>query len=185
MDAHTMRCQCSHQRHEAEAGYTLVEIIVAVSVFALLLGSAGGVYLSFTRGQRSNLGQATVLGEIETFFESLERDLRTGFGTTFASTGNSFSFTNQDRQNVSYQLSGTRIRRLANGVGGFVSSPRMAVRELTFAALSSTVDPGPPPILTGAQGRVTVRLRACPSGVNDGRCIIAQTTLTSRQYVPP
>lgn len=184
-----------HRDGTRQLGLTLVEIVVAMGIFVLLIGGGTSLFVLLLRSQRSDLGQTTLLGSTQTFLELLEREVRTGFGNTFRCSssdpinsaltcdGSSFTFTNQENEEVTYTRSGTAIARNGDPVSG----TGVEVRELTFHALQSGVDQGAAgqvPILTVRQGRVTVRLRACPAGADDERCLAVQTTLTARQYGP-
>lgn len=170
-----------------QAGLSLIEIVVAVGIFALLIGTATGIFVTITRAQRSATGQAALLGDAQTFLELLEREVRTGYGSTFrcaaACPGASFVFTNQEGEEVTFDLFENAIRR--NGVA--LTARGVVVRDLEFVVTQSGVDVGSPPdqpLLVGEQGRVTVRVRACPPGVDDDRCLVTQTTLAARQYGP-
>lgn len=198
--------------HGSSRGFTLIELVVATGIFALLIGTVTGVFVSLTRGQRSGLAQTTILGDAETFLELLEREVRTGYGNTFrcvpgsapesaplTCAADTFVFANQDREEITYRLTGTQITRVSPATGTTtLTSPAVAVRFLEYVAVRAVRndhDPGDPTddFLGGfadgdpgnRQGRVTVRIRACPRGVtDDARCIFVQTTLTSRQYAP-
>lgn len=183
---------------KGSAGFTLIELVVALGVFSLLIGAVTGSFVSLARNQRSGLAQTTILGDAETFLELLEREVRTGYGNTFAGGESTFTFTNQEGNAVTYSLVNTAIQR--NRVA--LTSPAVEVSALHFLPVASTRNDN---VLTGDptddflggfadndqgnhQGRVRVRIRACPRGVagtdTDGRCIFVQTTLTSRQYAP-
>lgn len=188
-----------------QAGYTLIEILTAAGIFVVLLGVVSGIFITFLRGQRSTLAQSALIGDVQTFLELLEREVRTGYGNTFrcaasdpTSSGltcvsDTFVFTNQESNEVTYRRNATdrSIEREAGGVGVRLTTPAVEITTLEFTVTQTNVDPGdqtvvPPerPILTGQQGRVTVRIRVCPPGIDDGRCFVTQTTLTSRQYGP-
>lgn len=163
------------------SGFTLIEALVAVSMFLILLGAVMGIFTTFTRQQRSGIAQATLLGEAQSAVEVLEREVRTGFSNTFTGSGSTFRMRNQNNDCATYALSSDRITRQDIPI----TSSAVEVRSLEFTVVRPSVDPGTPPqvpILTGEQGRVTVRMRVCPKGINDNRCLQLQTTLTSRQY---
>jgi type II secretory pathway pseudopilin PulG len=195
---------------ESGAGFTLIELVVATGVFALLIGTVAGVFVSLTRHQRSGLAQTTILGDAETFLELLEREVRTGYGNTFTvPTIDSFQFKNQDQEQITYCLGNldlgctagsTQIIRIGPTGTERLTSPAVDVRLLEYTAVLATRNDNgtaddltddflggftPESDLQNLQGRVTVRIRACPRGVtNDAQCIFVQTTLTSRQYGP-
>lgn len=168
-----------------EAGFTLIEAVVAVSMFLILLGAIMSVFTTFTRQQRYGITQATLLGEAQNALETLEREVRTGFSNTFSGGASTLRLTNQNGTPITYARSSDgRITR--QGVP--VTSLAVDVRSLEFVVRAPGVDPGTPPqvpILTGEQGRVTVRMQVCPRGIpGTSRCLPLQTTLTSRQYAP-
>ncbi len=183
-------------------GYTFVELVVAVGIFTLLLTGVASIFGTVVRSQRSSLSQTTMVGEVERFFEILEREVRTGYGTSFRCSsgppiassppcsGPTFYLTNQNTQEMVYSVTAAgdlqRGPREPNqGPPVNVTSPEVQVRDLRFSVTQSSwtggSSPGEDPILAGNQGRVTVNIRVCPRNVDDERCLVAQTTLTSRQ----
>lgn len=174
-----------------QRGFTFIEILIASGMLVLLLSAVISVFTLFTRQQRTALTAVALVGEVETFLEVFEREVRTSSGTTFEnpSGASSVRMRNQKGQQVTYRLdaTGRRIVREVEGQSDFVTADTVHVRDLVFSVTKPTVDVGTPPqvpLLTGEQGRVTVGTRLCPLGVDDARCLIVQTTLTSRQYGP-
>lgn len=180
-------------------GYTLVEVIVAVGLFALLVTGLANIFGTVVRGQKSSLGQTTLIGDVQRFFEVLEREVRTAYGSEFRCAsgdpiisdvrceGSTLVLTNQHSEAIEYALTGTGAIQRDGGSGGsmVLTSPAVEVTNLTFSVIQSGLGSAAtgtePALLGGRQGQVTVRLRVCPRGVNDKRCFAAQTTLTSRQ----
>jgi len=171
-------------------GFTFLETLIAVTIFLILIGAVAGIFTTFTRQQRRGFTQTTLLGGVQNAVEVLEREVRTGFSNTFSGSGSNFSFKNQNGILISYQLSGTRITRRAipPDVTLPITSSAVDIRSLEFTVRTPGMDPGiapQVPMLTGEQGRVTVRMRVCPKSIDDDRqCLQLQTTLTSRQYAP-
>ncbi len=170
------------------AGFTLIELVVAVGVFVLLVGGTTGAFVRLTQSQRVDRAQILLLTDLQNFLETLEREIRTGFGNTFSGGGATLSLTNQNRESVTYARVGTAITRTGDR-SARITSERTEIRDLDFAVRPAACceTTGTPPLLT-TQGLVTVRLRACPNTggapAPDTRCLILQTTLTSRQHVP-
>lgn len=171
-----------------QRGFTLIELVVAVGIFVLLVGGATGAFVRLTQSQRVDRAQIMLLTDVQNFLETLEREIRTGFGSTFSGEGTTLSLTNQNRESVTYERDDTTTSIKRNSVP--ITAERTEIRDLDFAVRTAACceTTGSPPLLT-AQGLVTVRLRACPKTLPtpapDTRCLVLQTTLTSRQHAPP
>ena len=57
-------------------GFTLVELIVAVSVFSLLSIVMGGIYLSFTKSQARTKAAQSLLNDAQYILEVLSKDFK-------------------------------------------------------------------------------------------------------------
>ena len=57
-------------------GFTLVELIVAVSVFSLLSIVMGGIYLSFTKSQTRTKASQSLLNDAQYVLETLAKDFK-------------------------------------------------------------------------------------------------------------
>lgn len=181
-----------------QRGYTFIEALVTTSVFVLLLGTVVGLLTTFGRQHRLGTAKATLVGETQNVLDQLEREVRTGSGSTFwcdsglpgpaanSCTGDALFLVNQNGVNIRYVYDMNAKRLWRELVP--VTTPAVEVRQGSFTVTKAGVDPGTPPqapMLTGQQGRVTVRLQLCPPKEPDERhCLFVQTTLTSRQHAP-
>lgn len=176
------------------AGFTLIEAVVAVSMFLILLGAVMSVFTTFTRQQRYGITQATLLGEAQNALETLDREVRTGFGNTFSCAASQepgsgrcdsieyLFLKNQNGEDVVYRYDRSQQRLFRNGEP--VMGANIAVTDFALNVARSAVG-GSPPILLWPQGLVVVHMKVCPKRITDeSRCIFLQTTLTSRQYAP-
>jgi prepilin-type N-terminal cleavage/methylation domain-containing protein len=85
------------------SGYTLIELIVATGLFALIMLLASGAYLMMIGLERQAQGIATGIDNLSFAIEAMTRDIRTGsayscgvslgLGDCAVSGGNSFTFT--------------------------------------------------------------------------------------------
>lgn len=186
------------------AGLTLIEIVVAIGVFVMLLALVGGTYLTMVRIQGEQFQVQHVIGDIDNFFDILDREIRTGYGNTFEEQGGVLELVNQHGDCVEYKLAGGGIQRtqfedwnsVARSCSGSITSTtsitsrRTNIEELSFVPVQETsvetVDNQE--VTWGRQGRVTVFVGACPEDLDvtswrdDGRCVATQTTVTSRQF---
>ena len=129
-------------------GYTLIELIVAVGLFAIIMTLASGAYLIMVGVNRQAQSTATGINNLSFALESMTRNVRTGTAYTPISA-NSFSFTNQDGIVLTYSLgsqpgpSGTVGTIALNGTP--LTDPLVDITSLTFytsdTASSNTYQP--------------------------------------------
>lgn len=191
------------------AGFTLMEMVIVSGLFIALLGILGGIFTQFTQNYRRQMRRLEIQQDVMNFVETMDREVRTGFGATFAdsASGTVFFLKNQNTDCVKYGPgSGANAGRLVRAWGGPgcmeatvdlatgdpLTSRRTDVRDLTFSYVKvPTVDYGAAgaedDLLTGEQGRVTLHMRVCPKDAPDTECLKIQTTMTSRQMavLPP
>lgn len=192
----------------ARRGFTLIEMVVVCALFIAILGILGGIFTQFTQNHRRQMRRLEVQQEVMNFLETMDREVRTGFGTTFADavSGTVLYLKNQNTDCVKYGLgSGANAGRILRAQGGAgcteasvelasgerVTSRRTDVRRLSFAYVKKpAVDDNGTPVttddlLTGEQGRVTVSMRVCPKDAPNTECLDIETTITSRQMTAP
>lgn len=59
-------------------GFTLIEIVIAVSIFSLLATVVGGIYVAFSQSQTRTQAGQRLLGEMQFTLESIAREIRNG-----------------------------------------------------------------------------------------------------------
>ena len=139
----------------AKSGYTLVEIIVAVGLFAFIMMLSSGAYLVMIGINRQVQGIATGINNLSFALETMTRKIRTGieYGCPSAGidcpNGNSgFSVRNLDGTTTRYALSGGAITK-DNGVA--LTDPSVNVTSLMFYASGTRIPPA-----DYKQARVTI-----------------------------
>jgi prepilin-type N-terminal cleavage/methylation domain-containing protein len=123
-----------------QRGYTLVELIVAVGLFALVMLLASGAYIMMISLNRQVQGIAIGINNLSFALETMTRDIRTGTlyncgvaGGDCTSGGTSFSFTNSGGIPVKYDLAGTTLQRTASGIASGLTDPlSVSISKLTF-----------------------------------------------------
>lgn len=149
-------------------GYTLIELIVAMGLFALVMTLASGAYLVMIGVNRQAQALATGINNLSFAFESMTRDIRTGTqyscgGGGDCSGGTSFSILDTSGQTIVYGSSSSSsvcggvttgcITRTKNGVTSPLTDPSVKVSSLKFYAY------GTAPYSSGQdvnQARVTI-----------------------------
>lgn len=127
-------------------GYTLIELIIAVGLFAVVMTLATGAYLIVIGVNRRI--QSTVIGidNLSFALDTMTRDIRTGTNYNCGGTGDcpsgasTFSFTDQSGRFVSYRVNGSAVQETVNGVSSVLTDPSVTVSSLTFYA-SGTARP--------------------------------------------
>lgn len=176
----------------SQKGFTLVEMLVAVGIFALVIAVAGGVFVGFVSKQRVQLRQYALQQDIYNFFDILDREIKTGYGDTFESDPNSeLSFFNQGQNRVDtseipnirseYRLNQGAIEYRFGSDWEKITSNNTEIKKLNFIISDGTLTATSDGSLVGSPMRVTVSLEACPKDGAPEECINAQTTVTCRQ----
>ncbi|MFA6278552.1 MAG: type II secretion system protein [Candidatus Paceibacterota bacterium] len=144
-------------------GYTLVELIIAVGLFALVMTLASGAYIVMIDLTRKAQGTATGIGSLSFALETMTRTIRTG--TEYhcpaitgddCSGGDSFSTRNSKGNVVSYELSGGSITQTQGSVSANLTDPSVTVSSLTFyVSGTSTGDSSQPYVVITVSGTVS------------------------------
>ena len=120
-------------KYQARSGYTLIELIISVGLFALIMTLATGAYLVMIGINRQVQGFTTGIDNLAFALEDMTRSIRTG--TLYSSTqGNTFSFTRSDGvTTVTYSLSGSAIQKSINGgAASPLTDPSVTITSLIF-----------------------------------------------------
>ena len=128
----------------SRGGYTLVELIVAMGLFALVMLLASGAYIMMIGANRQAQAISTGIDSLSFALESMARSIRTGTaydcnsasgGSTNSCTGGAplFSFTDQSGNTIAYELKGASIQRSTDG-GQWVplTDPSVKISSLMF-----------------------------------------------------
>jgi len=125
-------------------GYTLIELMVAVGLFALIMTLASGAYLVMIGINRQTQNITAGINDLSFALETMTRNIRLGYGYTCptgtndciidASTDN-FSFSNEHDKAVAYSLDPIAyiIQQSVDGVPSpLTDSSAVKVTSLTF-----------------------------------------------------
>lgn len=148
-------------------GYTLIELIISVGLFALIMTLTSGAYFVMIDINRQTQGITAGINDLSFALESMMRSIRTGVGYSCdgsgdCSGGSSFSFTDSRGDDISYSVADLAIQETVNG-GALVQltdASAVQVTALTFyvsgtekppadyeqphvtITVSGTIDPG-------------------------------------------
>lgn len=90
-----------------QAGFTLLELVVAIGIFTLLLLIIAGLLSRFVFTQRRDAGEQFVEEDLRFAMEAFNREARLAFGSTYSLTdgiGQSIVMRNQNNLCVNYRL---------------------------------------------------------------------------------
>lgn len=123
-------------------GFTLIELMVSVGLFALVATLASGAYLVMIGVNQQVQGIATGINNLSFALESMTRDIRTGTNYSCptptsdciidASPVDSFSFTDVNSVPVAYSLSASTIQRTMNNLTSPLTDSSVSITSLTF-----------------------------------------------------
>lgn len=102
-------------------GFTLIEMIIALGIFSFVLIIYIGLYGRFITAQREGNQVQVVLEQVRTAFEVMDREIRTGFGSTYVvadGAGAGVLFRNQNGDCVYYRWENDTVERAEAAVGG-------------------------------------------------------------------
>lgn len=67
-------------RYSLVKGFTLIELMVSLSIFVIIMLSATSAYLSFIAYNRQAQTTSTVVNSVSFSIDNMARDMRTGTG---------------------------------------------------------------------------------------------------------
>jgi len=167
-------------------GFTVVELLVAMSIFAIFLGIAFGVFVQAVKGQRELTRFMAVQNNAGLVLEQMMREMRTGYwfceearpdpndpGKLIfpcESDADSITFVNHEGRDVSYTLNAGAVK--SSGVS--LTSGEVRVDRLRFI-VTQQGDPCVPP-------RITILMRVGLVGAGDVAPVNLETTVSSRVF---
>jgi len=145
--------QTSKPRNK-KAGFTLVELMVSVTVFVVVMVISMGSILSIFDANKKSQTLRTVMDNLNFTMEAMTRTIR--FGTNYhcdVTTGDittpapqdcslgasSMIVKASDGKKVAYKLNGGRIARSINGLSDYyITSSDVTITDLKFRVIGST-----------------------------------------------
>ncbi|MDO8565246.1 MAG: prepilin-type N-terminal cleavage/methylation domain-containing protein [bacterium] len=138
-------------------GFTLMELLIAISVFAVIMTLSMGSIVGVFDANRKSRSLKTVMNNLNLAVESMSKEMRfgenyhCGSGTITVpqncpSGDTLMSFLSSEGEQITYRLSGASIEKEVNG-GGFVpvTAPELVIDNLAFytlgAGTSNTLQP--------------------------------------------
>jgi prepilin-type N-terminal cleavage/methylation domain-containing protein len=142
----------SLKKRGKEKGFTLIEIMVSLSVFIIIMTVSLGSILSILNSSEKSQTKKTAMDNLNFALESMSRTIR--FGTNFycgttasnppgandcASSATSFSVRDSNGALIVYSLSNGKIMKAVNnGTANAVTSGEITITRLTFYVFGSS-----------------------------------------------
>lgn len=158
-------------------GFTLIEIMVASSIFIIVMVIAVGAIFSLVNANRKSQALASVVSNLNISLESMVRDIRTG--SNYVVNPTSISFTNQNGDSTTYNLTGTPPNRAlhkrvigSTPLNGDITAPEVNISSLSFTSIGIGND--------NIQPRVQMQIKGTAGVGNYASPFTIQTLITQR-----
>ncbi len=173
------------------AGFTLLEMIVSLGIFAVAALLATSSLLSLTDAQKKAYFLQSTYDNIRFALETMAKDTRTGdvfyCGASFddlpavpvpkdcASGGPSLTYKNVAGNNIAYRILNGKIEKFVDGVSaGYMTSGDTVIDTMTFYVLGS-------PAGDNLQPRVTIIIKGTAGSGRSASKFNLQTTISQRK----
>lgn len=161
-------------------GYTLIELLVSISIFAIVMLAATAAYLSFISYNRQAQTTATVINSLFFAIDGMARDVRSGTGYGCAGGCSSsgapqLSFTDANGCSVAYGVVNGSIAKSVSG-SGCVTATNAPVTDSSVTVSSLLF------YVRGATAHDTVQPMA--TIVISGSACVPNTDCTSNGKIP-
>jgi prepilin-type N-terminal cleavage/methylation domain-containing protein len=160
---------------KAKCGFTIVELLVGMSIFVIIVSIASGIFIRSIKNERRMIVTNEVVDNLNSALELMGREIRGGYNFTPSPssagsvTNTSLTFNGPTDATVTYSFGSNSIQR--NGVK--ITSPDIQITNLTFNVMQISNACSP--------WRITIFIEALPAGSgNDISPIYLQSTISSR-----
>lgn len=147
-----------HLPKESGGGITLIEILVAVAIFASVVTTASAIFVSALRAQRQSLAYQQLLDQTSYLMEYMSRAIRMAKkdmdGSCIAAKLN-YAFVDQCLKFKNYQgecqqfcLDGLRLKEIKAGVQSYLTSPDLRVNSFSVTLIGQTQDDNLQPLVS-------------------------------------
>lgn len=178
-------------------GFTLIELMIAVGLFAIFITIVTGVFSGFVQVERQSIAQGQLISDTMSALESFIKESRTAYGTTYSPSGDgsSIAFRNQNDECVVYRKNDVGVMQrgaadistdcnpdsLAENRFTSLTSKATEITDLAFRPVIANVSNG----ILENQGIVSITITAKSANDIQSRTpITIQNSITSRQMQP-
>lgn len=167
-------------------GYTVIELIVALSIFSIVIVGVTQVAVSALRVHRESAEMQNIEDNARAIFESMVREIRTGHDYKIAGNGKRFCFSAAGTSATEpffarYHLDNGTVYRRSASIEDSSCSAVIDTDTLQLNSNDAVVDDLSFKINSGNHEMVTVLMKIRGNTVSS-RSVVLQTTVSSRYY---
>lgn len=158
-------------------GFTMVELLVSMSVFLVLVSVSSGIFIKSLKTQKATISFIAANSNASLAIEQIAREVRTSSG--FSGGGSSITFVNAKNETVTYRWNNSvgvmALERSADGINfKRITADNVSLENLNFLIFNgSPSDPYP--------WRITIVFKVAPKNkLIEGASVNLQTTVSSR-----
>jgi prepilin-type N-terminal cleavage/methylation domain-containing protein len=160
------------------SGFTLVESLVAVSIFAVVMTIVGSLYVTALNLQRRAFNVQVTEENASFVLETMVKEIRVSNISNQntncpSSSAASLSMVHPVNGSIVYSLSGGAVHRSVNGLDAQITSNNVQFTKLRFCISGSNSN-------DGLQPRITILASVKSSNTSQQSAIDFQTTLSQR-----
>jgi prepilin-type N-terminal cleavage/methylation domain-containing protein len=156
--------------YNRSSGFTLIEMIVAVSIFTIVVFISIGSLLSISDANKKSNSLRTVMDNLNFAMENMSRSIRTGDNYLCNGVGNcpsgkdNFTFTDQNGVSVKYSFVETNGLGMINisKAGGpplRITSPDVDIDKLSFFVIGVGPNNGQPRVVISIIGVAGIKVK--------------------------
>lgn len=163
----------------SQKGFTLIELLISVIVFSILIGIAGGVFVSALNLQRRAINMKKIEENGRFILEFMAREIRVANPITTAdnncpTAGSSvLNFSHPVNGNIEYSLVNKEVHRKIGTEDTIISNPDVEITRLNFCISGNAAG-------DNKQPRVTILLGLKAGSGKEEVSLDLQTTVSQR-----
>ena len=120
------------KNNTAQKGFTLIEMMVAVSIFAIVVTISMGAIFTIVDANKKAQSLKAVMNNLNFALETMTRTIKTGQISPSFVTGPSITVTDQSSKSITYTLNNKQIIRTVDSASSAITAPEVEITNLNF-----------------------------------------------------
>lgn len=161
-------------RYRHQKGFTLIELMTAVSIFAIIMTISLGSILGVFDANRKTKSMKAIMSNLNLAIETMSKEMRYGENYHCGSSGSqstpqncpsgdmSMSFLSSEGEQITYSINSGAIYKQIDSVDSIpVTAPEVTIDDLTFYTLGAgTSNSLQPKIIIRIRGHAGTKIRS-------------------------